>query len=66
MTVKNSAVFNNVGADFWEAVTVTYSASDDTKAGTGNIDWDNGATDWDANFVDYAEGDFHLKTTSPD
>jgi len=62
--VKNSAVFNNAD-DYAGTITVTYSASDDAQAGTGNIDWTAEATDWAANFVDYANGDFHLKSTAP-
>jgi len=65
VTVTNCAVFNN-STDFDGTITATYTASDDTKAGTGNIDWDNGATDWANNFEDYANGDFHLKSTAPD
>ena len=61
-TFKNSASFNNTTD--WGGGTITYSVSDDTQAGTGNIDWTNEATDWSANFVDYANGDFHLKSAS--
>ena len=59
-TVTNSAVFNNTD-DYNGTFTATYSASDDTQAGTGNIDWANGATDWAANFTAYATGDFSVK-----
>lgn len=44
--------------------TVTYTASDETIAGTGNIDWDNAATDWAAAFTDYENNDFTLKEDS--
>jgi len=66
VTAENCVSFNNDGTDYSGTITVTYSASDDTISGTGNIDWNNGATDWAANFTDYANGDFSLKnyTTS--
>lgn len=44
--------------------TVTYTASDETVAGTGNIDWNAGATDWAAAFTDYENNDFTLKEGS--
>ena len=61
-TCINNAVFNN-GDDYDGTVTVTYSASDDTQAGTGNIDWDSGSTDWGNVFTDYSADppDFSLK-----
>lgn len=61
-TCVNTVSCNNTSAnyDFKDCDSVTYCASDDTVTGTGNIDWDSGATDWANVFVDYANGDFHL------
>jgi len=66
MTITNSALFNNSSVDYTGTITATYCASDDTKTGTGNIDWNLGATDWAANFTDYANDDYSLKSTAPD
>ena len=62
-TAINCAVFNNTD-DFDGTIGVTYSVSDDTQAGTGNIDWDAGATDWAAAFVGYSDtpANFTAKT----
>ncbi|MCK5600972.1 hypothetical protein KAR91_03825, partial [Candidatus Pacearchaeota archaeon] len=60
VTIKNCAVFNNAD-DFSGGMTLDYNASDDgdDPQTTGNmVDWDNEATDWAANFNDYAAGNF--------
>jgi len=64
----NNAIFNNGGDDWDGTITATYNASDETKAGTGNIDWDNGATDWANNFTSYngSPPDFSVKDTDAD
>ena len=53
-TSINSAIFNNTD-DISGTVTLTYSAGDDADfdSGTGNVPWDDSATDWDANFTEY-------------
>jgi hypothetical protein len=65
----NSAVFNN-GNDFVETTytTVTYTACDDIDcdSGTGNIGWDDSATDWDNNFADYTTNDLRIVDTGAD
>jgi len=65
VTITNCAIFNNT-TDVTGTMTVTYTASDDTISGTGNIDWDSGSTDWNANFTDYSNGDFSIKDTGAD
>ena len=55
---KNCVSFQNT--DDFNLCTVSYSASDDVEAGTGNI---NGLT-WADQFVDYVNGDFNLKAGS--
>lgn len=65
----NCAIFNSGDntKDYFFAGgthTVTYTASDETITGTGNIDWDNAATDWAAAFTDYESNDFTLKEGS--
>lgn len=60
LNVINTAVFNNTD-DFDGTIGATYSVSDDTQAGTGNIDWDNGSTDWGNVFSDHANRDFRLE-----
>ena len=63
MTVKNCAVFNN-NHDFDGAMLITYTASDDNPAGTGNVDISPGSTEsteWAKAFTDYANGDFSIK-----
>lgn len=59
-TNTNCISANNV-YDWYYAGTITYSASDDAQAGTGNIDWTAEGTDWGNVFTDYANGDFSLK-----
>lgn len=67
LTAKNCAVFNNT--DDWNGntLTVDYCASDDADVGTNLQDFTAEATDWNAVFTDYANGDVTLKnyTTSP-
>lgn len=67
VSIINSAIFNNVN-DINGTIGVTYSAGDDAEfdSGTGNIGWDNTATDWNANFTDYSTGDFSIKDTNAD
>lgn len=60
----NCAIFNNAD-DFYAIDTVDYCASDDGD-GTNGINWANEATDWNANFTDYANGDFSVKDTDAD
>lgn len=55
-TAKNCASFNN-NDDFDTIDTIDYNASDDGD-GTNAVDWTAEATDWAANFNDYANGDF--------
>jgi len=65
LTVKNSTVFNNTD-DFYGTMTIDYCASDDVD-GNHAVDLNENAGDeWTDNFVDYANGDFHLKSTAPD
>ncbi|MCK5176788.1 MAG: LamG domain-containing protein, partial [Candidatus Aenigmarchaeota archaeon] len=61
VTVTNTVVFNS-NYDFDGTMTVTYSASDDVQAGTGNIN----PSDWSAIFENYTAYDFHLKSTNTD
>jgi hypothetical protein len=63
--VTNCAVFNN-SDDFYGTMTISYCASDDGD-GTNAVNISPGATeadDWANAFVDYANGDFHVKNTS--
>jgi len=60
VVITNCAIFNNTTGDLSGTATTTYTASDDTISGTGNIDWDAGATDWANNFTDYANDDYSL------
>ena len=65
LVVTNCAVFNNVD-DFLGTMTISYCASDD-GGGTNSVNISPGATeadDWANAFVDYANGDFHIKNTS--
>lgn len=65
MTIVNCAIFNNM-YDVESGATVTYTASDDTISGTGNVNISPGATettDWASAFTDYANGDFSIKDT---
>ena len=66
-TLTNCVLFNNTD-DIIGSPTITYSAGDDAdfSSGTGNIQWTNGATDWAANFTNYATGDFSVKDTDAD
>ena len=57
--IRNCAVFNTAD-DFVTVTDVSYCASDDGD-GTNEVDWDNEATDWAANFEGYAVGDFRPK-----
>jgi len=63
VTITNCAVFNN-SDDYYGTVTATYSASDDSQTGTGNIQWTGGSTDWGNVFTDYANEDFSLEDFS--
>ncbi len=67
MTVRNTVIFDTAD-DISGTVTLTYCAGDDADfgSGTGNIQWADGATDWAANFTDYANGDFSVKDTDAD
>jgi len=57
--VQNSISFGSTAQD-WDALSsVTYSASDDSQAGTGNIQPAN----WDAEFTDYTNFDFTILDT---
>jgi hypothetical protein len=63
--VTNCAVFNN-SDDFYGTMTISYCASDDGD-GTNAVNISPGATeadDWANAFVDYANGDFHVRDTS--
>jgi hypothetical protein len=63
--VTNCAVFNNTD-DFTGSMTISYCASDDGD-GSNAVNISPGATeadDWANAFVDYANGDFHVKNTS--
>jgi hypothetical protein len=63
--VTNCAVFNN-SDDFYGTMTISYCASDDGD-GSNAVNISPGATeadDWANAFVDYANGDFHVKNTS--
>jgi hypothetical protein len=63
-TVTNCAVFGN-GDDFDGTMTISYCASDDGD-GTNAVNISPGAneaTDWANAFVDYANGDFHVRDT---
>ena len=65
ITVRNSAVFNN-DDDFDAVLSISYCASDDGD-GTNAVNISPGATeatDWASCFVDYPNGDFHLKAGS--
>ena len=68
INIKNSAVFNN-GDDFYTDTATTnvdYCASDDGD-GTNPVDISPGATesdDWANAFVDYVNGDFHIRDSS--
>ena len=64
--VKNSAVFNKSdNSEFDGTLTVDYCAYDGNVDGTPTITnsilWENGATDWNNVFTDYANEDFSLK-----
>lgn len=65
-TVTNCVVINNTddfNAHVSGTIAIDYCASDDGD-GTNAIDFTAEATDWAANLVDYANGNFHLKTGS--
>jgi hypothetical protein len=66
-TVQNSAIFNNT-TDISGPVTLTYTACDDSDcdSGTGNIGWDDSAATWNANFIDYANGNFGVLNSAAD
>lgn len=58
VVLKNCANFNNDDdLDGASQTEDTFNASDDGD-GYDAVDWDNEATDWVANFEDYANGDF--------
>lgn len=58
--VKNSAVFGN-GNDFNDVSAIDYCASDDGD-GTNAVT----PSDWSSVFINYINGDFHLKSTDTD
>ena len=65
LTAVNNAVFNNVDDFDGTFSTCDYNASDDGD-GTNSVDISPGASesdDWNDAFVDYANGDFHIKDT---
>lgn len=67
ITLTNCVLFNNDTDVSGTGVTVTYSASDDTLSGTGNVDISPGGsepTDWNNAVTDYANGDYTVKNTS--
>ena len=63
--ITNNAVFNNYDDFNFLAGTnnLDYNASDDGD-GTHAIDWDDTSTTWNANFVDYANTDVHIKNVN--
>lgn len=67
LNVYNSASFHNHD-DWGGTITGDYCCSDDNNMGSGanHIDWDDTATDWDANFTDYANNDYTVKDVAAD
>ncbi len=65
-TWVNCASFNNADNWFGTPASIAYSASDNNQPGTGNVDWDSGATDWAENFNDYANDDFTIGSEGGD
>jgi len=63
LSVVNTAVFNNNTNNFGAGVSVDHCASD-TDTGTNNVVESGGGADWTDDFVDAANGDFTLKSTS--
>jgi hypothetical protein len=61
VVVTNCAVFNNAD-DISGTVTLTYSAGDDADfdSGTGNVALADSAESWNAQFVAYTTGNFHI------
>lgn len=59
--VVNCAIFNNFGDVYSTYVDLVDYNATDQSAGTHNVRWLNGSTDWDNVFTDYANGDFSLK-----
>jgi len=58
----NCAVFDNVDNFIGSFDTIDYCASDDGDGGTTAVV----PSDWSSVFVDYTNGDFHLKSTDTD
>ena len=63
VNVYESAVFNNTDDFSGTFNTIDYCASDDND-GTNNVAESGGGAFWPDDFVDAANGDFHLKSSS--